>query len=60
MDSTSAESIVTTIKDILQRMNLRIENRGGQCYDGAANMTGVQSGVATRMSSIGPRALHTH
>jgi hypothetical protein len=60
LESTSAESIVGTIKDVLLRMNLRIENCRGQCYDGASSMSGVKSGVAVRLMLIEPRALYTH
>ena len=35
LESTSAASILATINDILLRMNLKIENCRGQCYDGA-------------------------
>ena len=35
---TSADEIVAIIKVILLRMNLRIENARGQCYDGASSM----------------------
>ena len=34
-ESTSADSIVSTVQDILLRLNLRINNCRGQCYDGA-------------------------
>lgn len=57
LDSTSADSIFGTVKDILLRMNLRIENCRGQCYDGAS---GVKSGVATRIVQLEHRALYTH
>lgn len=60
MESTSAESIVATIKDILLCMDLKMDNCRGQCYDGASNMSGVRSGVATRISAIESRALYTH
>ena len=32
----------------------------GQCYDGAANMSGVQKGVAARMQEIVPEAVYVH
>ena len=37
---TSADEIIAVIKDILIRMNLKIENARGQCYDGAVSMAG--------------------
>ena len=60
LESTSAEAIVSTIKDILLRMNLRIDMCRGQCYDGASNMSGSHSGVATQIVSLESRALYTH
>ena len=33
------------IKDVLLRMNLKIQNARGQCYDGAATMAGKRKGV---------------
>ena len=57
LESTSAESLVSTIRDVLLRMNLRIENCRGQCYDGASSMSGHKSGVAKKIES---RALYTH
>ncbi len=40
LESTSADSIVSIIKDILLRMNLSPKNCRGQCYDGASSMSG--------------------
>lgn len=60
LESTSADSIVFTIKDILLRLNLRIDHCRGQCYDGASAMSGVRSGVSTQIAGSEPRALYTH
>ena len=60
LESTSAESIVRTIRDVLLRLNLRIENCRGQCYDGASSMSGQRSGAAKRISDLESRALYTH
>ena len=60
LESTSAKVIVSTIKDILLRMNLRIEMCRGQCYDGASNMSGSHSGVVAQITSLESRALYTH
>ena len=56
----SADEIVAFIKDILLRMNLRIENARGQCYDGASSMSGKRSGVATQIKSLNRKCLYTH
>ncbi len=58
--STSADSIVFTIKDILLQLNLRLDMCRGQCYDGASTMSGRRSGVSTQIAGIEPRALYTH
>ena len=57
---TSADEIVAIIKDILLRMNLRIENARGQCYDGASSMSEKRSGVATQIKSLNRKCLYTH
>ncbi|KAI6655415.1 Zinc finger MYM-type protein 1-like [Oopsacas minuta] len=55
LESTSVDNIMLTIQDILLRLNLSINNCRGQCYDGASNMSGIRSGVATKVSSLEPR-----
>ena len=56
----SLESLIFTIKDVLLRMNLKIENCRGQCYDGASSMSGQVSGVAKKVMDLEHRALYTH
>ena len=58
--SADANSIVAIIKDVLLRLNIPISNCRGQCYDGAAVMRGVKSGVATQIAKDEPRALYVH
>lgn len=58
--SISANSLVSIIKDVLLRMNLSLENCRGQCYDGAGNMRGCRSGVATQILKDEPCAIYTH
>ena len=41
-------------------MNLKLENCRGQCYDGAAVMSGKKTGVAARIKSLNGKALYTH
>lgn len=60
LESTSADTIVSTVQDVLLRLNLRIDNCRGQCYDGASSMSGSKSGVSTRILDLEPRALYTH
>ena len=58
--STGAETIYTAVNDVLLRLNLSISKLRGQCYDGAATMSGCKSGVAKRVSADEPRAIYTH
>ena len=57
---TSANTIVAAIKDCLLRMSLQWKRCRGQCYNGAASMTGSKTGVASQILSVEPRALYTH
>ena len=56
----AADTLVAVIRDVLIRMNLSINNCRGQCYDGASNMIGAKSGVATQIKKDEPRAILTH
>ena len=60
LEKTDAETITTSLKDILLRCNLTINDCRWQTYDGAANMAGSRNGVAARISSENPRALYIH
>ena len=54
------DTLVACIQDTLIRMNLSIQNCRGQYYDGASNMAGSKSGVATQIKTEEPRAIFTH
>lgn len=60
LEKTDAETITTSLKDILLRCSLTIDDCRWQTYDGAANMAGGRSGVAARISSENPHALYIH
>ena len=60
VDNISADTLVAVIKDTLLRLNLTLSKVRGQCYDGAANMTGSKSGVATQIRAEQPKAVFTH
>ena len=40
--------------------NIKIDHCRGQCYDGASNMSGVRSGVATKLLGLESRAFYTN
>ena len=42
------------------RMNFSLSRCRGQCYDGAANMKGGNTGVAKQLLDEEHRALYTH
>lgn len=58
--SIQSDILVAAIKDVLLRMNLTLSNCRGQCYDGAANMTGSRNGVAVQLREEESRAVLTH
>ena len=58
--STGAEIIYAAITDVFLRLNLAISKVRGQCYDGAATMSGSKSGVVTRMCAAELCAVFTH
>ena len=60
VESIQADVLVEVLKDTMVRMNLSVKNCHGQCYDGAANMAGSRSGVATQIASEEPRAIFIH
>ena len=57
---TKAETLFQIIKDLLIRCNLPLALCRGQAYDGAANMQGRRTGVATRIKNEQPAALPVH
>ena len=60
VESIDSATLTAVIKDVLVRMNLTLTKMRGQCYDGASCMSGLKSGVATRLSEEEPRAIYTH
>ena len=60
VESIKADIFVAVLKDTMLRMNLCMSDCRGQCYDGAANMSGSKSGVAIQLQSEEPRATFIH
>ena len=60
VNTIDAESLVSSIKDVLLRMNVNVADCRGQCYDGASNMSGARKGVAAIITQEESRALYTH
>ena len=59
-DLTTADALVAIIRDTLLRLNIKLENCRGQCYDGAGVMSGRRSGVAKTLQDEEKRAVFTH
>ena len=57
---TNADSIVAELKDVLLRMNLKLNKCRGPCYDGCSAMTGHRNRVVVQIKEEQKRALYTH
>ena len=60
VDTIDAKSLVSAIRDVLLRMNAKVADCRGQCYDEASNMSGARKGVAAIILQEESRALYTH
>ena len=60
VDQTDAATLASTLKDFLIRCSLQLSNCRGQTYDGASNISGHLSGVASRLKSEEPTAHYIH
>ena len=58
--STTGEALYDLLKSVLSELTLCLHNLRAQCYDGAANMRGKYSGLATRVQAEEHRALYVH
>ena len=57
---TNADTIVVCINDVLLRMNRRIQDTRGQCYDGCSTMTATKNGVAAQIKKLNEKCLVIH
>ena len=60
VDSITSDTLVSAIKDTLVRLNVKLTDCRGQCYDGASNMSGSRRGVAAQICGDEKKALYTH
>lgn len=60
LKNTKCESIYDAIQYILVRLQLSLDDCRVQCYDGASNMMGKNSGVAKKVQAIQSKAFTTH
>ena len=57
---TSSDVIYAIVKDVLLRFQFPINKCRGQCYDGAANVSGHISGLRTKILQDESRATYVH
>ena len=60
VEKPDAETIAASLKDILLRCSLNLDDCFWQAYDGATTMSGHLSGVAARLQSENPIAFRIH
>ena len=60
VDNIKADTLRTAIEDVLLRLAIPLQNARGQCYDGASNMVGLRSGLATQILDKSPKAFLIH
>uniref|UniRef100_A0A2S2PFM3 Zinc finger MYM-type protein 1 n=1 Tax=Schizaphis graminum TaxID=13262 RepID=A0A2S2PFM3_SCHGA len=59
-ESTDALTLFTLVSNILIKFNLSLSDCRGQCYDGAANVSGHITGLQKRILDIEKRAIYVH
>ena len=60
VSGTTGEAIARVARDVLLRLNIPIAYLRGQTYDGAANMSGMHSGVQAETKKQQPLASYVH
>ena len=58
--STEGEVLYEVAKTAINKLDLRLENIIAECFDGAANMSGIRKGLATRMKECSPLGIYVH
>ena len=58
--SSTTDVLYQLLKSKLLELGLDIEHLGGQCYDGASNMSGSGKGVAARVQEVQDVHCHAH
>ena len=57
---TTGEAMASKILTLLRDLGIPLQNMRGQCYDGAASMSGAVSGVQARILREAPLVVYTH
>ena len=58
--STEGQVPYELAKTAINKLDLRLENIIAECFDGAANMSGIRKGLATRMKECSPLGIYVH
>ena len=58
--STEGEVLYELAKTAINKLDLRLENIIAECFDGAANMSGIRKGLAMRMKECSPLEIYVH
>ena len=56
----AAEPLFQLLKNVLIRLSLPVSRCRGQCYEGVAELSDIQTGLQARMQELEPRALYAH
>ena len=60
MKSTEGHVLYDLLKDVITKMKLDISKIVAECFDGAANMSGVHKGLATLTKETTPMSIYIH
>ena len=58
--TAEGEVLYALVKKAIGDLYFDLENIVGKCFDGAANMSGIHKGLATRMKECSPLAIYIH
>ena len=58
--STEGEVLYELVKTAIGKLELSLQNIVAECFDGAANMSGVHKGLATHMKECSPLGIYVH
>ncbi len=57
--STEGETLHELVKTSINKVELKLEDIVGKCFDGAGNISGAYKGLASRMKECSPLSLYT-
>lgn len=60
VQSTTGEQLENLVMNLLKENQLKVKDIRGQCYDGAANMSGPYKGLQSRIQKQNEKALYVH